>query len=136
MVSPYQGLVPMVVEQTNRGERAYDIYSRLLRDNIIFLGFPIDDTVRNLFKRFGQGQCRRFFSALCTHVLVSLLKVRRDKLPAYCLNLTGVQSLAKFPWQCLRRRPQLADQTADPPRGGSSRVLTRTGRRAGKAGRR
>ena len=42
------GLVPMVVEQTNRGERAYDIYSRLLRDNIIFVGFPIDDTVANL----------------------------------------------------------------------------------------
>ena len=42
------GLVPMVVEQTNRGESAYDIYSRLLRDNIIFLGFPIDDTVANL----------------------------------------------------------------------------------------
>ncbi|HYM10522.1 MAG TPA: ATP-dependent Clp endopeptidase proteolytic subunit ClpP [Bryobacterales bacterium] len=48
MPSAYQGLVPMVVEQTNRGERAYDIYSRLLRDNIIFLGFPIDDTVANL----------------------------------------------------------------------------------------
>jgi ATP-dependent Clp protease protease subunit len=41
-------LVPMVVEQTNRGERAYDIYSRLLRDNIIFLGTPIDDNVANL----------------------------------------------------------------------------------------
>ena len=38
----------MVVEQTNRGERAYDIYSRLLRDNIIFLGFPVDDNVANL----------------------------------------------------------------------------------------
>ena len=38
----------MVVEQTSRGERAYDIYSRLLRDNIIFLGFPIDDSVANL----------------------------------------------------------------------------------------
>jgi ATP-dependent Clp protease, protease subunit len=46
--SPHLGLVPMVVEQTNRGERAYDIYSRLLRDNIIFLGFPIDDTIANL----------------------------------------------------------------------------------------
>ena len=46
--SAYQGLVPMVVEQTNRGERAYDIYSRLLRDNIIFLGFPVDDNVANL----------------------------------------------------------------------------------------
>ena len=41
-------LIPMVVEQTNRGERAYDIYSRLLRDNIIFIGTPIDDTVANV----------------------------------------------------------------------------------------
>ncbi len=41
-------LVPMVVEQTNRGERAYDIYSRLLKDRIIFLGGPIDDDVANL----------------------------------------------------------------------------------------
>jgi len=41
-------LVPMVVEQTNRGERAYDIYSRLLKDHIIFLGTPIDDHVANL----------------------------------------------------------------------------------------
>jgi ATP-dependent Clp protease, protease subunit len=41
-------LVPMVIEQTSRGERAYDIYSRLLRDNIIFLGTPVDDTVANL----------------------------------------------------------------------------------------
>ena len=41
-------LVPMVVEQTSRGERAYDIYSRLLKDNIIFIGTPIDDNVSNL----------------------------------------------------------------------------------------
>lgn len=41
-------LVPMVVEQTSRGERAYDIYSRLLRDNIVFIGTPIDDTIANL----------------------------------------------------------------------------------------
>jgi ATP-dependent Clp protease protease subunit len=41
-------LIPMVVEQTNRGERAYDIYSRLLRDSIIFIGTPIDDHVANL----------------------------------------------------------------------------------------
>lgn len=41
-------LVPMVIEQTNRGERAYDIYSRLLKDRIIFIGTPIDDTVANL----------------------------------------------------------------------------------------
>ncbi len=41
-------LIPMVVEQTNRGERAYDIYSRLLKDNIIFLGRGIDDDIANL----------------------------------------------------------------------------------------
>jgi ATP-dependent Clp protease protease subunit len=41
-------LVPMVVEQTSRGERSYDIYSRLLKDRIIFLGSAIDDTVANL----------------------------------------------------------------------------------------
>jgi ATP-dependent Clp protease, protease subunit len=46
--NPKMALVPMVVEQTNRGERAYDIYSRLLRDNIIFIGTPIDDNVANL----------------------------------------------------------------------------------------
>lgn len=41
-------VVPMVVEQSNRGERAYDIYSRLLKDRIIFLGSPIDDHISNL----------------------------------------------------------------------------------------
>jgi ATP-dependent Clp protease, protease subunit len=41
-------LVPIVIEQTNRGERAYDIYSRLLKDRIIFLGAPIDDVFANL----------------------------------------------------------------------------------------
>src|SRR5436305_6605710 len=41
-------LVPVVVEQTNRGERSFDIYSKLLKDRIIFLGTPIDDTVANL----------------------------------------------------------------------------------------
>ena len=40
--------VPMVVEQSNRGERAYDIYSRLLKDRIVFIGGPIDDYVANL----------------------------------------------------------------------------------------
>ena len=43
-----QVLVPMVVEQSPRGERAYDIYSRLLRDRIIFIGTPIDDIISNL----------------------------------------------------------------------------------------
>ncbi len=44
----YNYLVPTVIEQTNRGERAFDIYSRLLKERIIFLGTPIDDTVANL----------------------------------------------------------------------------------------
>jgi ATP-dependent Clp protease, protease subunit len=46
--SPHNMLVPMVVEQTSRDERAFDIYSRLLKENIIFLGTPIDDQVANL----------------------------------------------------------------------------------------
>ena len=44
----YNYLVPTVVESTNRGERAFDLYSRLLKDHIIFLGTPIDDTIANL----------------------------------------------------------------------------------------
>ena len=44
----YDYLVPTVVEQTSRGERGYDIYSRLLKDRIVFLGTPIDDNVGNL----------------------------------------------------------------------------------------
>lgn len=45
---PVSYLVPMVVESTNRGERAFDIYSRLLKDRIIFIGTPIDDQIANL----------------------------------------------------------------------------------------
>ena len=41
-------LIPVVVEQTNRGERAYDIYSRLLKDSIIFIGTPIEDSIANV----------------------------------------------------------------------------------------
>jgi len=48
MNKEYNTLIPMVVEQTNRGERAYDIYSRLLRDSIIFIGTAIDDNVANV----------------------------------------------------------------------------------------
>src|SRR5579863_9319608 len=44
----YDYLVPTVVEQSSRGERAYDLYSRLLRERIIFIGTPIDDTIANL----------------------------------------------------------------------------------------
>ena len=48
MINAQNYLVPTVVEQTNRGERAFDLYSRLLKENIIFLGTPIDDAVANL----------------------------------------------------------------------------------------
>ncbi len=48
MPDSHMQLIPMVVEQTNRGERAYDIYSRLLKDSIIFVGSPIDDALANL----------------------------------------------------------------------------------------
>ena len=48
MQPPSNYLVPVVVEQTNRGERSFEIYSRLLNERIIFLGTPIDDTVANL----------------------------------------------------------------------------------------
>ena len=41
-------LVPMVVEQTGRGERAYDIFSRLLKERIVFIGTPIDDSIASL----------------------------------------------------------------------------------------
>src|SRR5512137_1045745 len=44
----YNQLVPMVVEQTGRGERAYDIFSRLLKERIVFIGTPIDDTIASL----------------------------------------------------------------------------------------
>ena len=43
-----QTMVPIVVEHTGRAERAYDIYSRLLKDRIVFIGTPVDDTVANL----------------------------------------------------------------------------------------
>ena len=48
MINPQSHLVPMVIEQTPRGEPAFDIYSPLLKDNIIFIGTPIDDVVANL----------------------------------------------------------------------------------------
>jgi ATP-dependent Clp protease protease subunit len=54
-------LVPMVVEQTNRGERAYDIYSRLLKDRIIFLGSIINDDVANIVK---YCNCPNAFSGI------------------------------------------------------------------------
>ena len=47
MTDTYNQLIPIVIEQTSRGERSYDIYSRLLKDRIIFLGTGVDDNVAN-----------------------------------------------------------------------------------------
>jgi len=83
-------LVPMVVEQTSRGERAYDIYSRLLRDNIIFIGTPIDDTIANL-------------------VIAQLLFLCREPLPDHP---PGLFRLARR--QVAHQPRQLGDLRADP----------------------
>ena len=48
MTNQFKNIIPMVVESSGRGERAYDIYSLLLRDRIIFVGTPIDDQVANV----------------------------------------------------------------------------------------
>lgn len=48
IITPHNQLLPMVIESTHRGERAYDIYSRLLKDRIIFIGTPVDDIMANL----------------------------------------------------------------------------------------
>ena len=51
-------MVPSVVEQTNRGERAYDLFSKLLKENIVFLGTPIDDTIANIAPAMARHQNR------------------------------------------------------------------------------
>jgi len=48
VINPQNYMVPMVIEQTNRGERSFDLYSRLLKEHIIFIGTPIDDVIANL----------------------------------------------------------------------------------------
>jgi ATP-dependent Clp protease, protease subunit len=48
VINPHNYMVPIVIEQTNRGERSFDLFSRLLKEHIIFIGTPIDDTIANL----------------------------------------------------------------------------------------
>jgi ATP-dependent Clp protease, protease subunit len=48
VITPHNYMVPIVIEQTNRGERSFDLFSRLLKEHIIFIGTPIDDTIANL----------------------------------------------------------------------------------------
>src|SRR5437667_237319 len=67
-------LVPMVVEQTGNAERAFDIYSRLLRDRIVFLGTGIDDTIANLF----PAQRKTMNEILALHTGQSVETIARD----------------------------------------------------------
>ena len=79
------GLIPMVIEQSGRGERAYDIYSRLLKENIIFLGTPIDDSVAD------SVVAQLLFWAFCskqTHKNIKFTQINR--IFSYSLGL-GVQ---------------------------------------------
>ena len=64
-------LIPMVVEQTAHGERAFDIYSRLLDEWIIFLGTPIDDEIANLDDRRAAGSSNRVPRAYCSGATVT-----------------------------------------------------------------
>src|SRR5947209_15495885 len=84
----YRGttLVPMVVEQTSRGERAYDIYSRLLKEHIIFIGTPIDDHVANLRSEEHTSELQSRQYLVCRLLLEKkktenqLLQVKWDKI--------------------------------------------------------
>ena len=74
-------LVPTVIEQTNRGERAYDIYSRLLKDRIILLGSAIDDNVANSllhnYYSLKQKIQEKTFQSTSTHLVVQSQQVWR-----------------------------------------------------------
>src|SRR6266576_468903 len=80
MQPAYSYLVPTVVESTNRGERAFDLYSRLLKENIIFIGTPIDDTIGNL---------------VCAQILF-LESENADKDISLCINSPGGDITALF----------------------------------------
>ena len=70
-------VVPTVFEQTSRGERYFDIYSRLLKDRIIFLGTPIDDTIANLISA-GLGSSAKFISSLVVENSSSMISLQRS----------------------------------------------------------
>ncbi len=75
-------LVPMVVEQTSRGERAFDIYSRLRNERIIFLGTPVDDQIANLI----VAQLRRLDEIIAHHTGKDLDQVRQDTERDYFMS--------------------------------------------------
>jgi ATP-dependent protease ClpP protease subunit len=93
-------LVPVVVEQTSRGERSFDIYSRLLKERIVFLGTPIDDAVGNL-------------------IMAQLLHLESEN-PEKDINLYinspgGDITRARGPARCLARREAPPRSRATPP---------------------
>ena len=69
-------LVPMVVEQTSRGERAYDIYSRLLKERVIFLVGPVEDNVANLIIAQSNADLAQQISGI-SFILITLWSVSR-----------------------------------------------------------
>ena len=101
-------LVPMVIEQTGRGERAYDIYSRLLRDNIIFIGTPIDDNIANLIvlgvgMRTHTGVARRIFGALASRSInIGMINTSEVRFSVVVERHQGEEALA-----CLKEAFQL-----------------------------
>ena len=94
-------LVPMVVEQTSRGERAFDIYSRLLKENIIFLGTPIDDNVANLGEGFDMIN-KNNYDLIITDIMLpyksglevtSYVKANFPKIPIIIVSALGKEDL-------------------------------------------
>ena len=72
---PSNYVVPTVIENTNRGERAFDIYSRLLKDRIIFLGTPIDDGVANLI----MAQLLHLSQKILKKIYMCILTLQEDQ---------------------------------------------------------
>src|SRR2546425_501672 len=84
-------LIPMVIEQTSRGERSFDIYSRLLNERIIFLGTPIDDQIANLIIAQTINLKRRLEEILAEHTGKPTEQVAKDMERDYFLTSQEAQ---------------------------------------------
>jgi ATP-dependent protease ClpP protease subunit len=78
--------IPYVIEQTGRGEKGYDLYSRLLVDRIIFLGTPVDDMVANVMSSFVQ-------SPLCFHPSAHILALTNSSCFSF-MNMSNARAFA------------------------------------------
>ena len=122
------GLIPIVIEKTGRGERVYDIYSRLLEDRIVFIGTPIDDQVANvvmaqlLFLETGRNQDIKMYinspggsvtAGLAIYDTMQFIKPRdRDDLLGQAASMGAVLLAGGAQGQALRAAPHPRD---DPP---------------------